>query len=274
MPHSMTARVQVLGFPIDRLTLDTARAYCMKACSAPGPARIVFTANASHLVSMRHDVALREACLASDLVTADGMSVVWAAGLLGRALPERVTGIDLMQALLRAGSDVGLRVFFLGARREVLDRLIVRCRRAHPGLVIAGARDGYFGPTQHDEVVGEIRESQADILFVGMPSPFKEVWCHRHRDSFGVRLIIGVGGSFDVLAGFVPRAPRWMQRAGLEWCWRLMNEPRKLWKRYLVGNSTFAWLVLKELVAQRWPRLPAWRAPWCAMLAAVLPPLT
>jgi N-acetylglucosaminyldiphosphoundecaprenol N-acetyl-beta-D-mannosaminyltransferase len=199
---------------------------------------------------MRRDSEFRKACLAADLVTADGMSVVWAARLLGHPMPQRVTGIDLLLRLLELGNEERLRVFFLGARPEVLDRLVAGCRAKYPNLVLAGWCDGYFAASESEAVVSEIRDSKADILFVGMPSPFKDVWCQQYRDCFSVRLIIGVGGSFDVIAGLVPRAPAWMRRNGLEWAWRLKLEPRRLWKRYLVTNSVFVWLMLKQLTSQ------------------------
>lgn len=253
MPPPAPARppaIRVLGSDVDPLTMEQALDWCLETCRTGGGggrgARILLTANASHLVAMQDDPALREAARAADLVTADGMSLVWAGRFLGGAVPERVTGIDLLSNLLRLAPRRGLRVFLLGAAPAVLERLVERCRAERPELDLAGWRDGYFAPGEHEEVVRRIAESGADILFVGMPSPFKDVWCERHRDRFGVKLILGVGGAFDVLAGTVPRAPRWMQAAGLEWAWRLMLEPRRLWRRYLVGNSRFLWLVLRE----------------------------
>jgi N-acetylglucosaminyldiphosphoundecaprenol N-acetyl-beta-D-mannosaminyltransferase len=237
---------RILDCPVDPLTMEEALDWCVEACRTGRRARILLTANASHLVAMRDDPALREAAGAADLVTADGMSLVWAGRLLGCPVPERVAGIDLMENLLRVAPQHGLRVFLLGAKAAVLERMVERCRREHPGLELAGWRDGYFPPSEHEAVVRQIAESGADILFVAMPSPFKDVWCERHRDRFGVKLIMGVGGAFDVLAGAVPRAPRWMQAAGLEWAWRLMLEPRRLWRRYLVGNGRFLWLVLRD----------------------------
>lgn len=242
--------VRILGCDVDAVTMDQALSWCLEACRvpghAPGRARILLTANASHLVMLQDDPAFRAACEAADLVTADGVSLVWASRMLGRPVPERVTGIDLFARLLACAPQQGLRIFLLGATPAVLERLVARCRRDHPGLVLAGWRDGYFGPAEHEAVVRQVAESGPDILFVGMPSPFKDIWCERYRDALGVRLIIGVGGAFDVLAGTVARAPGWMQRAGLEWAWRLMLEPRRLWRRYLIGNSRFVWLVMKS----------------------------
>jgi N-acetylglucosaminyldiphosphoundecaprenol N-acetyl-beta-D-mannosaminyltransferase len=238
--------LRILGCRIHRVTMEEARTWCLEACRVHGRTRILLTANASHLVAMQDDPALRQAAEAADLVTADGMSVVWASRLLGYPLPERVTGIDLLARLLEAAPREGLRVFLLGATPEVLERFAARSRAEYPGLQIAGCRDGYFGPSDHEAVVRQVAGSGADLLFVGMPSPFKDVWCERHRDRLGVRLILGVGGAFDVMAGMVPRAPCWMQAAGLEWAWRVPLEPRRLWRRYLFGNSRFLALLLRQ----------------------------
>jgi N-acetylglucosaminyldiphosphoundecaprenol N-acetyl-beta-D-mannosaminyltransferase len=219
---------------------------CLAWTRQPRRSHIVVTANASHLCMMRRDPALNDACRAADLAVADGMSVVWALKMLGRPVPERVAGVDLMSSLLAEGSARGLRVYLLGARQDVLDALIAECGRRYPGLTLAGSRNGYFAAGDHLSIVAEIRASAPDMLFVGMPSPFKDVFCERYRDGLNVPVIVGVGGSFDVLAGFTRRAPRAAQGMGLEWAWRLMMEPRRLWKRYLTTNSEFIWLVLRE----------------------------
>ena len=156
-----------------------------------------------------------------------------------------------MARLLEVAGEHRLRVYFLGARREVVTALVERSRAQHPGLEIAGFHDGYFGPDDHLSIVEEIQASGAHMLFVGMPTPFKETWCERHRHRLNVPLIMGVGGAFDVLAGFIKRAPRWAQSCGLEWFWRLLMEPRKLWKRYLTTNCEFIWLAGQEILARR-----------------------
>ena len=179
------------------------------------------------------------------------LATVWALRASGQPTPERVAGVDLMARLLAAAGEHRLRVYFLGARREVVTALAEWSRARHPGIEIAGFRDGYFGPDDHLGIVEEIRASGAHMLFVGMPSPFKETWCERHRRRLEIPIIMGVGGSFDVLAGFIKRAPGWVQSAGLEWLWRLLMEPRKLWKRYLTTNTEFVWLAGWEIVARR-----------------------
>jgi len=252
-----TARAALLGLTFDTVTMENAVARCLELCRAPRTSHMVITANASHLCMMRRDPELALACRAGHLTVADGMSVVWALRASGQPVPERVAGVDLMARLLAVAGEHRLRVYFLGAKRDVVAALVERCRAQHPGLEIAGFRDGYFGPNDHLSIVEEIRASGAHMLFVGMPSPFKETWCERHRQRLDVPVIMGVGGSFDVLAGFIKRAPRWVQSLGLEWFWRLLMEPRKLWKRYLTTNSDFIWLAGKEIVARRLGRTPA-----------------
>jgi N-acetylglucosaminyldiphosphoundecaprenol N-acetyl-beta-D-mannosaminyltransferase len=187
-----------------------------------------------------------------DMVHADGASVVWASRLLGRPLPERVAGIDLMAALVQLAADRGLRVYFLGATQDVVARCVSNLRERYPSLPVAGFRDGYWDATDAEaeaRVVETIREARAELLFVAMPTPRKELFLFRHRHALGARFAMGVGGAFDVVAGLVERAPRLWQRCGMEWAFRLAQEPRKLWRRYLVTNTHFLWLVALELAA-------------------------
>src|SRR5262249_8989643 len=146
---------------------------CLEWCRAGRAAHTVITANAGVLCLMRRDLSLREACQRGDLVLADGMSVVWTLRAAGTPVPERVTGVDLMARLLEQGARHRLRVYFLGARQEVLASLLDRCTKEYPGLVVAGSRNGYFRPEDEAAIVEDIRRSRADLLFVGMPSPFK-----------------------------------------------------------------------------------------------------
>jgi len=256
-----TGKSELLGVSFDAVTMETAVARCLELCRDPRTSHTVITANASHLCMMRGDPELARACLAGNLTVVDGMSVVWALRASGQPAPERVAGVDLMVRLLAAAGEHRLRVYFLGAKREVVTALVERSRAHHPDLEIAGFRDGYFGSDDHLGIVEEIRASGTHMLFVGMPSPFKETWCERHRQRLVVPVIMGVGGSFDVLAGFIKRAPRWTQRLGLEWFWRLLMEPRKLWKRYLTTNSEFLWLAGRDIVARRLGRQPATQSP-------------
>ena len=247
----MQPRAELLGLPYDRIAMDDAVARCMEWCTGPRTSHTVITANASIICLMRRDAELARACQAGDLVLADGMSVVWAGRWAGVRFPERVAGVDLLGRLLAAGGERKLSAYFLGAKPEVVRRLAELCAERYPGLTVAGFRDGYFKPADHEAIAEDIREKAPHLLFVGMPSPFKEVWCERYRARLEVPVIMGVGGSFDVHAGYIKRAPRLFQRLGMEWSWRLNMEPRKMWRRYLTTNSEFLWLALREAVARR-----------------------
>lgn len=249
-------RVELLGCPFDPVTRQAALDRCVEWSLGPRAPHTVITMNAALVCMMRRDPELREACRRGDLIVPDGMPLVWTSRLAGVPLPERVAGVDMMASLLEAASVHCLSVYFLGARPEVVAELARRCARDHSGLTVAGARDGYFGPADHGRIVAEIRDRAPHMLFVGMPSPFKETWCERHRDALGVPLLMGVGGSFDVLAGYVRRAPRLLQSMGLEWSWRLAMEPRKMWRRYLVTNSEYLWLAGREVLSRRRHRGP------------------
>jgi N-acetylglucosaminyldiphosphoundecaprenol N-acetyl-beta-D-mannosaminyltransferase len=248
---SSTTRAELLDLPFDAETMHGAVDRCIAWCDGPRASHTVITANSGILCLMRSDRALRRACEAGDLILADGMSVVWTSRMTGQDFPERVSGVDLMARLLEAGAPRGLSAYFLGAKAEVVTRLAEVCRERFPGLRVAGYRDGYFRPDHDAAIVEEIRAARPHFLFVGMPTPFKEVWCERHRARLDVPVIMGVGGSFDVLAGFVRRAPPWMQRIGMEWSWRLLMEPRKMWRRYLVTNTQFVVLASREVLSRQ-----------------------
>jgi N-acetylglucosaminyldiphosphoundecaprenol N-acetyl-beta-D-mannosaminyltransferase len=212
--------------------------------------------NVTKFVAMRSDAELARDVRSSDLVSVDGMGIVWAARLLGIGVPERVAGIDLLENVLALCAAKGYRPYFLGAQTPVLDAAIAQIRRRHPTLVFAGSQDGYFRPEQENAVVANIRDSGADCLFVGMPTPLKERFLFRHRNTLGVPFVMGVGGSFDVLAGHVRRAPRLLQRMGLEWLCRLLQEPRRLGPRHLKANAAFAAILLKALLKRTMPTSP------------------
>jgi N-acetylglucosaminyldiphosphoundecaprenol N-acetyl-beta-D-mannosaminyltransferase len=203
--------------------------------------------NAAKVVSYHDDASLRDAVDHAHLLTMDGQSVVWAARALGQVAPERVAGVDLMQALLAHAAERGYAVYLLGAQQDVVEECVARAEARHPGLMIAGYRNGYFKPEDEAAIVASIRAARPDILFLGFGSPKKEYFMKTHYRALGVPFVMGVGGSFDVLAGRVSRAPVWMQRTGLEWGHRLAQEPRRMWKRYLVSNTRFVSLVARDL---------------------------
>jgi len=233
--------------PLDLLTMAESVSACERLIVAGRPAQHVVV-NAGKIALCRRDPRLTNIIRGADLVNADGQSVVWAGRFLGLKVPERVTGIDLMQHLLESCAREGWSVYFLGARTEVVKAVVDSVHAAHPTLTIAGYRDGYFDDDR--SVVNAISSSGARLLLVALPSPRKEYFIADHADGLGGLLSVGVGGSFDVLAGHIPRAPIWMQRFGLEWLFRLIREPRKMWKRYLVGNSVFVYHVLAARARQ------------------------
>jgi N-acetylglucosaminyldiphosphoundecaprenol N-acetyl-beta-D-mannosaminyltransferase len=244
------SRVEVLGCPLDSVTMDEAVARCEQAIESRGYLQHM-SINAAKLVALRDDPEMRDAITPCGLITADGQSVVWAARVLGAKLPERVAGIDLMTRLLEAANAKGYGVYVLGARREVLDTALERLRERYPALKVAGSRDGYYADDEAAAVSEEIRGSGADILFVAMSSPRKEYFLGERGDSLGVPFTMGVGGSIDVIAGLTRRAPRLLQRTGLEWAYRLAQEPRRLARRYLTTNVRFAAMVLRALITRR-----------------------
>jgi N-acetylglucosaminyldiphosphoundecaprenol N-acetyl-beta-D-mannosaminyltransferase len=248
--RSQARRVTVCGIPVDDLSEDEAVA-AIDRLIASGAAQYMTVVNAAKIVAAIRDEELRQAILESSLVTADGMSVVWASRLLGAGLRGRVTGIDMFERLVEHAAGRGLRVYLLGAReqsvRGTAERLIAR----HPSLIVAGWRDGYFAPNESETIAREISECRADILFVARGTPAQEKWIRAYIKATGVRFALGVGGSFDHVSGRARRAPVFLQRAGLEWLYRLAREPRRLWRRYLIGNTAFMWLVAKQAVTVR-----------------------
>lgn len=245
--------VKVARVPVHPVDLAEACARVDEIIRRRAPSYYV-AINAAKVVAYQDDAALRDAIDDAHLVTADGQAVVWAARLLGHVVPERVAGTDLMLALLARAAHRGYGVYFLGATEDVVRACVARAQALYPSLRIAGYRNGYFRPHEESGVLAAIRDAAPDILFLGFGTPAKEYFMHRHHRALAVPFVMGVGGTFDVFAGAVARAPRWVQRAGLEWAFRLGQEPRRLWKRYLVGNARFMWLVARELLARRYER--------------------
>jgi len=240
-------RSQIAGIAVDNLSESEAVAAIDNLIADGGP-HYMAVVNAAKIVAARRDERLRRVICEADIVTADGMSVVWASRLVRQRLKERVTGIDLFERLVAHAAGRGLSVYFLGASEESVRAVVARFSSEHADLRIAGYHNGYFARSESEMIAEEINRSRADLLFVAMGSPAQEYWIADNLKSSGVRFALGVGGSFDHLSGRARRAPVWMQRAGLEWLYRLAREPRRLWRRYLVGNSQFIWLVIKQSV--------------------------
>jgi N-acetylglucosaminyldiphosphoundecaprenol N-acetyl-beta-D-mannosaminyltransferase len=215
--------------------------------------------NVAKLVNMRTDPVLAADVAGSDIVGLDGMGVVWGARCLGIPASTRVSGVDLLVELLAVCAREGFRPYFLGATREVLLLAVQRTQEKHPELKFAGWQDGYFSPADEPQVVANIRNAGADCLFIGMPTPRKERFLAAHRDALGVSFIMGVGGALDILSGRVHRAPLLVQRFGFEWLYRIYQEPRRMWWRYLRTNSIFAGIISRELLRRTAPAIAAGR---------------
>ena len=206
--------------------------------------------NVAKFVNMRSDGVLRADVMGSDLIGVDGMGILWALRLFGVPATERVTGIDLFWEILNVCDKDGFRPFLLGATPSVLQRAADVIAAKFPSIRLAGLRDGYFRPEEEGEVVEQIIKSKADCLFIAMPTPRKERFLAAYRDHLGVPFIMGVGGSLDVIAGQVPRAPRNMQSMGLEWLYRVYQEPRRMWWRYAKTNTLFAGILIRGMLNQ------------------------
>jgi N-acetylglucosaminyldiphosphoundecaprenol N-acetyl-beta-D-mannosaminyltransferase len=237
----------VFGLLLDAVTMGEVLVRCDRAVQ-DRQRLLIGVVNAAKVVKLRRDDVLRDSLLDCDLLLADGQAVVWASRLLGQPLPERVAGVDLFERLLERAAQDRRSVYLLGARPEVLATLRQRVRDRFPGLTIAGSHDGYFSDADASAVAADIAASGADMLFLGMTSPKKEVFLSTYGDVLGAPVLHGVGGSFDILAGMTKRAPVRWQRLGLEWLYRLLQEPRRMWRRYLTTNTAFIWLTLKERV--------------------------
>ncbi|MCK5367903.1 MAG: WecB/TagA/CpsF family glycosyltransferase [Cyclobacteriaceae bacterium] len=238
-------RVEIANCPIDVLSVKETKHIIENSIISKVPIHHVVV-NAGKLVNMQKDQVLYNSVISSDVINADGQSIVWASKFLGNPLPERVAGIDLMESLVELAHQKGFSCYFFGAKEEVVQKVIDHYTKLYSPEVIAGFRSGYFSEEDEERLARDIAQSKADILFVAITSPKKEVFLNKHKNVINTPFIMGVGGSFDVIAGITKRAPLWMQKAGLEWFYRLVQEPRRMWRRYIIGNSQFILLIIKQ----------------------------
>jgi len=241
-------RITLMGCQIDNLSMEETLRKIEGFILSGQPHQHVVV-NVDKLVKASRDSGLRAIINDCALVNVDGMPVVWASRLLGKPLKERVAGVDLFEALMRRAGEKGWRVFLLGAREEVVSAVAQQYQRTYPQLVLAGYRNGYWkGEAEEARVVEQIRDSRADLLFVAISSPKKEQFLGRYQAEMKIPFAMGVGGTFDVAIGRVKRAPLWMQKSGLEWFYRFLQEPRRMFRRYFIDDMGFLWLLVKEAV--------------------------
>lgn len=238
-------RVSVLGVEIDSLTMAAAIAK-VESYIDEGRPRFIATANAEMVMAAQADRELAGVLAGADLVVADGAGVVWAAGYLGQPVPERVAGYDLTQALLARSSERNWRIYFFGGAPDIADKAAAVATARHPGLTVAGVRNGFFTAAEENGIIAEIKASRPHILLVALGVPKQEKWLARHLAELAVPVAMGVGGTFDVMAGVAKRAPLWMQRSGLEWLYRLGREPRRLLRMMALPR-----FVLRVLAAKK-----------------------
>lgn len=244
------SRINIMGCWIDNLSMQETLLAIERLVNSKRPNQHVVV-NVDKIVKAHRDPQLMDVINGCDLVNVDGMPVVWASKLLGRPLKERVTGVDLFYRLIDLAEKRNWRVYFLGAKEEIVKKVVTRLLAKHPALNIAGHHHGYWELDQELSIVDQIKKSQADLLFVAISSPKKEQFLGRYQKQMGVSFSMGVGGTFDIVAGIAKRAPRWMQKVGLEWFYRFLQEPRRMFKRYFVDDMYFFWLLAKEVMKER-----------------------
>lgn len=241
-------RVELFNCPIDALTMQQTLQKIKYAIDNNTHLHHVVV-NVAKLVHMQKDEKLKQSVVSCDIINADGQGVVWASKILGKPIPERVAGIDLMQNLVKLAHDNNYTIYFLGATEEIVTKVVEIYSKEYSSKIIAGYKNGYFSKSEEADLAKEIAASGADILFVAMGSPKKENFLYDNKEILSkVKFVMGVGGSFDVIAGKVKRAPVWIQKIGMEWFYRMAQEPRRLFKRYFTTNLALIKLIILEKI--------------------------
>ena len=239
-------KIDLLGIPVDSLTMAETIDRIDKAIKENKRIRQV-SINAGKMVLIHEDKELYNSVVSCDIISPDGQSIIWAGHFLGKHLPGRVAGCDLMQELVKLAYKNKYKCFFFGATEVVIKKVVDLYNHQYGPDIIAGYRNGYFTKTEGPLIARQIVDSGAQLLFVAIVSPIKENFLCEHAEILKkVNFTMGVGGSFDIIAGVTKRAPKWMQNMGMEWFYRFLQEPRRMWFRYLVGNSKFIYLVIRE----------------------------
>lgn len=246
----MGKRIKFFGVYLDIVTMEETLNQISKFIEQRQPVQHVVV-NVAKLVYAQKDSELKEIINACPLINVDGAGVILGAKMLGVDITERVAGIDLMDKLIEYSAQKGYRPYFFGAKEDIVSKVVEIYKEKYPNLNIAGYRNGYYTEAEEAELVENIKNSHADILFVAMGSPKKEVFLSKYSKTMEVPFTMGVGGSFDVVAGKVKRAPVWMQKCHSEWLYRVIQEPKRMWKRYLVTNSIFLGMVIKGFIKQK-----------------------
>jgi len=238
-------QTRVLGVRVDAVTMDKA-VEIIEAFIGGGEPHLVATANAEMVMAAQNDLQLAGILEKADIVVPDGAGVVWAARYQGCEVPERVAGYDLVQRLLARSAACGYRVYFFGGADGIAQRAAETAKVWYPGITVAGVRHGFFTPAEMPGIIEEIRVKRVDILLVALGVPKQEKWLAANMRELDIPVSIGVGGSFDVMAGNVKRAPLWMRRLSLEWLFRLLLQPQRAIRMLALPRFVFAVLGAKK----------------------------
>jgi len=243
--------VNILGTGFSRINMENTLKIIEKLITNGRKSQVCVT-NAYSLVLMQKDKEFEDITNSASLVVADGKLLVWISRLYGEPIPERVAGPDLVYEFCKISAKEGYKLFFLGSDFITLKKMVENLKKVFLHLRIAGVYSPpfkkRFSERENEKIVVSINKVKPDVLLVGLGAPKQEKWIWKNKDELQVSVLVGVGAAFDFLAGTVRRAPKWMQKCGLEWLFRLCQEPGRLWKRYLIGNAIFLWLVAKELI--------------------------
>ena len=242
-------QVNICGVTIHNVSMNEALDEFERFVNIGLPVSVV-TPNVDHIVKLQFDAAFHDVYARSSLILADGVPLLWAARFLGTPLKEKISGSDLFPMLCKIASQKGWRVFFLGGREGAASKAAEILKVRYPGLIVCGICSPDFGfekdPILNNKIIQMIQESKPDFLFIGLGAPKQEIWADKYKDIYKVPVSIGIGVSFEFISGMVKRAPVWMQQIGLEWFWRLLMEPRRLWKRYLIDDMQFFGMVIRQ----------------------------
>lgn len=249
--NNNSKKIKLFGIHIDNLTMEETILEIEELIRKRKPSLVV-TPNVHHINILNKDEEFKEIYREASLVIPDSTPLLWATKILGNSLKERVTGSDLLPEFCEVAAKKEYRVFLLGAGPEIAKKTAEILSQKNPGLKIVGTYSPPFG-FEHDDqenlkIVNMIKKCSPNVLFVGLGPPKQEKWSWKHLNEIDVPIIICVGAAFDFIGGNVKRAPKWSQKIGLEWFFRLCQEPNRLWKRYLIGNAIFTWLFLKEFI--------------------------